>query len=139
MVIHHFLQSFTYLKACVRYNLNNLTLRKLRGRKTIEVRLSQGYSFKYTPSGSNERQDGVVWLDISTGSPILQEIGTPKKLFSPSSVSTTIHFGFNEETNQFFVEQKEENTVISVPVVGITLNIHTTRLEEKHWEYISDE
>jgi len=114
---------------------HNLTLRKLRGRKTIDGRLSQGYSFKWTPAGSSERQDGIIWLDIATGAPILQEIGSPKKIFSPSSVSTIINYGYNEDTNHFFVSRKEENTSISVPVVGINLNIHTTRLEENHWEY----
>ena len=120
-------------------NKHNLTLRRQRSRKVIDDRLCQGYSFKYTPFGSSELQEGVVWLDITTGAPVLKEIGSPKKFFSPSSVSTTIHIGFNEVTNQFFMERKEEKTSIAIPIVGINMNIHSIRIEENHWEYPTGE
>ena len=117
-------------------NKKFLTLKKVKGTKTIEGKLCQGYKYDYTKTGlKKDREQGTIWLDTITGSPVLKEPTAPKDLISTETTISNVYYGYNYNTRQFYPKRIESMTNISVPIVNLKMNIKSTTIEEDHWEY----
>ena len=117
-------------------NKKFLTLKKIRGTKTIEGKICQGYSYDYTKTGlKKDREQGTIWLDITTGAPVFKEPTAPKDLLATETTISNVYYGYNAETSQFYTERIESNSDISIPIANLKMNMKRTIIEEDHWEY----
>ena len=135
---HHTPKDLTPKKEGIFFEKNKkfLTLKKVKGTKTIEGKLCRGYRYDYTKTGlKKDREQGTIWLDTTTGVPVLKEPAASKDLLATESTISNVYYGFNPETRQFYTERIEATTDISIPIVNLKMNIRSITIEEGHWEY----
>ena len=115
-------------------NSRNITVNRTRETKMINSRFCQAYEVSYTNTGRRrDRDDVIVWLEVSTGAPVLTESRPRRTPPFVRSVIINTHYVFNEETNQFFVELFETVTEISILRQRMSMTLSVRRGD--YWEY----
>ena len=115
-------------------NTRNLSVKRMNETKTINGRLCQGFEIRYSASGKRrDREEGTVWLEINTGAPVMAEMSPNSTPMFTRSINIETHYGFNDDTKQFFREKVINNAEISV--LRIRMNMITTIMNENYWEF----
>ena len=115
-------------------NKRNITVNRSRNTKIINDIHCQAYEVRYSPSGKRkDRVEGIVWLEIDKGVPVLSEMSPTRKPVFVKSMDMNTYFGFDEEINVFFSEAAVINTSISF--LGKRMNMVMTMTQEDFWFY----